>query len=156
MENTEKYYTPSISEFCVGFEYQTNSMAIYMGLNENGVWSKTLTVGVDDFLDETIADIGWALEHDESPSVRVKYLDQEDIESLGFKFTGKAIDIWFEKEGNFNIGSWTSYKIKMQYGLHDNRLKINAVDALDEHCLFQGTIKNKSELVKLLKQLGLT
>jgi hypothetical protein len=74
---------------------------------------------------------------------------------LGFIYTGKSIDIWFEKKGYFQIGGWMSFEIKLHYGLHDNRLYIIAMDCGDEHKLFEGIVKNKSELKKILQQVGI-
>jgi hypothetical protein len=91
----------------------------------------------------------------ERGAIRVKYLDREDIESLGFKFSGKSIDIWFVKEGSFEIGGWTSYQINLQYGLDDKRLCIYAVDSDETYPLFKGTVKNKSELKRILKMLNI-
>jgi hypothetical protein len=58
--------------------------------------------------------IGYGLQMGIKPipedNIRVKYLDREDIESLGFKYMGSSVDLWFEKEGTFEIGNWTSYK----------------------------------------------
>ncbi len=88
--------------------------------------------------------------------IRIKYLDKSDIESLGWKYTGKSIDIWFEKEDSFDLGSWTAHKIILHYGLHDNRLHIYADDpGSGNYELFRGIIKNKSELIKLMKQIGI-
>ena len=93
-------------------------------------------------------------EDDITQTFRVKLLDKEDIESFGFTYKGKTIDIWFEKEGNFDMGTWTSYKCQLHYGLHDNRLFIDMVDMGDEVRVFSGIIKNKSELEVVLKQIG--
>ncbi len=133
-----KYYTPSIEEFHIGFEFEVN-----YGEND---WVKESLYAKPQVV---------TLPYMKLENIRVKYLDSEDIESFGFKYTGKSIDIWFKKEGNFNIGSWTSYEIKLHYGLHDNRLYIIAMDCGDEYKLFEGKIKNKSELKVLLKQLGI-
>jgi hypothetical protein len=43
----------------------------------------------------------------------------------------------------------------MQYGYHDHRLKINGDESGTEGCFFEGYIKNKSELKKLMKQLAI-
>lgn len=130
----DKYYTPKIEEFHVGFEYEG-----LMTMRGHQSWSE------NDYSLNTDLDV-----YDE---LRVKYLDKEDIEELGFKHLKKSIDDWFELEGDFNLGSWTSYKIQIHYGYHDHILSINAIDRPGEHKLFEGVIKNKSELIKLLIQL---
>lgn len=136
MENL--YYTPSIEEFHVGFEYELQ-VDIWNGLTGERMWS---LVQMDH------------LDRPTSPS-RVKYLDREDIENLGWKYIGKAVDVWFEKEGSFDMGSWNTYKIKMHYGLNDHRLSVIAYDTGDEYRIFSGIIKNKSEFKKLMQQLNI-
>ncbi len=82
-------------------------------------------------------------------------MTREDIESQGFEFTGKSIDIWFKKEGCFEIG-WNAYKIILHYGLHDNRLHIYADDpGSDDFHLFRGIISSLEEFKVLLKQLNI-
>ncbi len=83
----------------------------------------------------------------------VKHLTKEDIESQGFEFTGRSIDIWFKKEGSFQIGSWTSYKITLHYGTYDNRLFVYADDTGEETPIFQGEIKTLDEFKTLMKWL---
>ena len=137
---TNKYYTPSIEEFYVGFEFEI--------LNRGIEWSKTYYGSSRlALLESSISEL---INKD---YIRVKYLDSSDIESLGFKYRGRAIDLWFEMEGDFQIGNWTSYKIILHYG-NDHRLYIEAMDNINEERLFQGTINNKSELIKILKQIG--
>ena len=81
MENN-LYYTPEISEFHVGFEYEVFDKL-------HNIWNKenNFFLQQGDFKDE----------------IRVKYLDQFDIESLGFILTGKSIDKWYKLEGAFQI-----------------------------------------------------
>lgn len=83
-------------------------------------------------------------------------MNKEDIESLGFKYTGRSIDIWFEKREGINrdiIGFYPT-KIVLHYGLHDSKLTIFADDCGDEYTLFRGIIKSKEEAEVLLKQIG--
>ena len=99
--------------------------------------------------------------------VRVKYLDREDIESLGFVCTGDTGDE--EKEfqlygssGEKGILRSDSYEswilLEMSF---DNEVTItkevdkNGDGLTSDFILFKGTIKNKSELKTLLKQLGI-
>ena len=82
-------------------------------------------------------------------------LDKEDIESFGFILKGKSIDLWFEREEIYlRDDGHHLQNIKLQYGKHDQRLKITFhYTAGEEQIHFEGLIKNKSELIKLLKQL---
>ncbi len=73
---TEKYYTPSIEEFHVGFEYE---------FFHNNEWRKQTFSLID----------GWPKDLKDS---KVKYLDQEDIEGLQWnKEDGKFFFIENEK-----------------------------------------------------------
>jgi len=118
----DKYYTPSIEEFHVGFEYESTTSPT----KED--WYKAVINNVDDLYDVF-----------SYSNARVKHLDREDIESLG----------------------WAVGRLPWQYfdGIHNlvylknNKYSINHI--ADEVCLFYGTIKNKSELKVLLKQLGI-
>jgi len=130
MEN--KYYQPSIEEFYIGFEYET----IYLQDYDNWV-KETLSQGdAIYFFDSYIAD-ALPLEF------RVKYLDKEDIESLGFKqsetdknwYDYKNERFWLYKENDKDT-NWT---------ISDNESEVG----------FTGIIKNKSELKILLKQLNI-
>ena len=134
-----KYYKPDLDEFYIGFEFQNKLGDEW----ETEIFKDTNNLHSMYLNRDTI-------------HLRVKYLDKEDIESLEFIHSGKSIDIWFNKKGSFNLGSWTAYSIILQYGLHDNRLRIYAEDpGMDDFVLFTGHIKNKSELIKLLKKLGI-
>ena len=66
----EKYYTPKIKEFYVGFEYEWKCDGTQTD------WTKSTCSILMNPLDVDARRIN---------EYRVKYLDQEDIESLGFK-----------------------------------------------------------------------
>lgn len=70
----KKFYVPDITEFHVGFEYQQK--------NKLGEWKDlTITNGGSEYPDYDQLDyVTWWLE-----DIRVKYLDKEDIESLGWE-----------------------------------------------------------------------
>lgn len=125
----EKYYTPEIEEFHVGFEYETKRK------DENS-WIKRTWNKYDVYssLDNT---------HEE---VRVKYLDREDVESLGF-----------EDLGNHSY-EYGDSKLFLSHYPSTNELDVYVYKRISDNerdFYFQGTIKNKSELKKLLKQLGI-
>ena len=75
-----------------------------------------------------------------------KPLDRTDIESLGWEYVQESVD-------GINLMRYKlgKYKIK-QINKIEFCIGIIAIDRFD--VLFQGTIKNKSELKTLLKQLG--
>ncbi len=95
------------------------------------------------------------------PDFRVKFLDQQDIESLGWKRHEKSIyecyhitisgngfflDVNTNKDGCIHIGTSLVDTLDPQKnpGLHLPRT------------MFYGTIKNISELKRLMKQLNIT
>lgn len=148
MEN--KYYQPKIEEFHVGFEYEI--FEDWDGGDEKKWWPQVYGKDVDDPERLGYVSCLWMHGHD----FRVKYLDKEDIESLGWKHIYHSVDECFTIEGSFEMSSWTSYKATMHYGLYDQRMYINMEDTGAEGPnVFQGKIKNKSELKKLMEQLGI-
>lgn len=133
-----KYYQPELWEFHIGFEYQR---VIEMDDDDQFIWE-----------DKIFPEEGLCTGSIDAPelvelyynkyldgSVRVKYLDKEDIESLGFKFIMTSYDGYWEL-GNITLGY--SY---------DKRLQIRK----GTETIFLGTIKNKSELKRILKQVGI-
>jgi len=128
MEN--KYYTPTIEEFHVGFEYE------YEDINEGGAslsWYKGTIKANEAYI------IDQLFEHDDL-DFRVKLLDREDIDSLGWKML---------HEKNFLFNERFCLQINETYiHIHDNSFIGTLV-------LFNGTIKNKSELQKLMTQLNI-
>ena len=145
----KEYYVPKIEEFHVGFEceyYNSYSKKFNpMEIDETNYYT--------DELGEY--DVNYLFSYRGENKFRVKYLGKDDIEELGWEYSGKSIDEWFNKKGKFHIGSWTSYLIKLHYGVHDHRLYIIAMDMGDEHKIFEGVINNKSELEVLMRQLGI-
>lgn len=129
-----KYYTPTIEEFHIGFEYEIQH-------NENAQWgTTTFSYFEGEYPDyDSTQMVVWELEND---TIRVKYLDKEDIESLGFKQSKSDINwydyknerYWLYKE---DVNDW-------RWIISDEQSEVS----------FAGNIKNKSELKKLLKQLN--
>lgn len=155
----KKYYTPEIEEIHVGFECEYSTLADTTGENHRN-WEFTddvISGKIDTFLLKSI--IIEMMEEGKDMPLRVKYLDQEDIESFGFKHIGKSVCNWYKKverreDGYSTYGYWNSFTLTL---CEDNKVKIFAqeYDNDSENTLFQGTIKNKSELKKLLKQLNI-
>ena len=96
--------------------------------------------------------------------IRVKFLDKEDIEELGFKFiptgeilqTGDNYIIDAYEKGFFSSGD--NYTILTLYDdnfchIYSNVNWVGDPSAMST--IFTGKIKNKSELKVLLKQLGI-
>ena len=126
----DKYYTPEIEEFHIGFEYE------YEDINESGSttsWYKTVVKENECYI------IDQHLKYSDDLNLRVKYLDKEDIESLGFKF---KTDLYVKDDLTLQV--------------HKDSITIKYYDNFNNEWrtrVEQIVIKNKSELVKLLKQL---
>lgn len=137
----DKYYTPTIEEFYVGFECE---------IKNNADAQKRFNTFV---LDNTYLQIALKIKLSD---IRVKYLDKEDIESLGWEF-----------DSNISYPNSTNFikKIKNTEGvyLYYNPLKkiaekgvyIEIYESNKDNTWFAGFIKNKSELKKLLNQLNI-
>lgn len=140
----DKYYTPTIDEFYVGFEYEIRFNDV------DNIWEKNIfTCDSKDSEYDSYFYISRWLEH----SIRVKYLDKTDIESLGFVDLGS---LWFFKEKCLTVNgeNFLNCKIRKWNGTQiDVYVDYNDTDELQ--LIFRGSIKNKSELVKLLKMLGI-
>jgi len=83
--------------------------------------------------------------------IRVKYLDKEDIESLGFNVvTDRAMS---ENNGHLFVlkNPKDDCNIKLRFWYNSRRINIQDNIGI----VFDGIIKNKSELRILLKQLEL-
>jgi hypothetical protein len=143
-----KYYTPSIEEFYVGFEYEKfdNREASYSNFPKEFIRTNWHRFKYD-LKSIRLSQLGT---HLFEKTIRVKYLDQEDIESLG----------WVDGEtrglSGFFINPNTDDEFQMY--LHDNLgdgyWYIEIYDYKADF-IFRGNIKNKSELSKLMKQLNI-
>lgn len=140
MEN--KYYTPEIEEFHIGYKYEITNGNEWV----SKIFSKE---DLKSFLYEKLEN-GINQKY-----IRTKYLDKEDIESLGWKYTAKSIDIWFKKEGVFERTSWTSKKATLHYNLEDKWLFIYLDDMGDETTIFTGKCPSINELRTIMKLLNI-
>lgn len=105
--NKEKYYTPDISEFHVGFEYEQ----ITTNYPDKNNWQKAVV--------RTERDSPYQL-WITNGTVRVKHLDQEDIESLGFEHCSKAaeFDVFERQIGGRKEDLWTIRLEKDRVQIH--------------------------------------
>lgn len=130
-----KYYTPEIEEFCIGFEYEVAQIDSQWVIHD---WKKT-TFDVNDKLEPII----------EYPHLnRVKLLDKEDIESLGYtQDPHKYYKDTFRKGCIYDKGSssitLTKEGVYICLYSYPNTQKMSF------------KIKNKRELEVLLKQMSL-
>lgn len=156
MNTEDKYYTPSIEEFFVGFEYEYRNTSWGYLENTKGRW---ITEG---FIAGNLQDGESEVDEIEAlikeGDVRIKYLDKADIESLDWihdfnlePIPNRKIDPVFE---GFSLEKGD--KQYMLYYFNDHELWIElVVNCSGEGYIFKGTVKNKSELIKILKQVGI-
>lgn len=140
MENN-LYYIPKLSEFHIGFEYEYQEEVngefkpkVFYGFDEKefNAW-----IRVNVYTPDCIAPIFY----------RVKTLDQSDIESLGWidgKTRGMTPFIFNELDPN------NEFQLYYQF---DNQFA--QIYNYHSEFVFQGFIKNKQELIKLMKQLNI-
>jgi hypothetical protein len=128
-----KYYTPTIEEFYVGFEYETDYL-------NDGKWIKR-----EFSIDMASVFFDYYYKDGSETECRVKLLDIEDIKSLGWGYEKSRFFIDINNE---------SYFLEECYNTI-NKYIISILFTQDRHTLFEGNIKNKSELLKLMTQLGI-
>jgi len=135
----DKYYLPKIEEFHVGFEYEQHEiinerdphwkmMVKKMGFSKKEINQIFYNVDLVDNLDQK--------------RIRVKYLDSSDIESFGFIY------------GEYCKAQLRGEIIEM-YNKYSDIWTIHCIGDDYREKLFEGMIKNKSELKRLLIQLGI-
>jgi len=161
MKEQDKYYTPEIEEFHIGFEFEVFEVPFKLGATKaDGKWvagsldtPKHFQAVNWDYLERGVKEEG---------VIRVKHLDREDIESLGFDAEGQM---------EFDSGNWGPvYSLSVDdtedkekyYNLFIDEGLLNIVFCeyrnsvgRTEKTLFIGEIKNKSELKKVLNMLGI-
>jgi hypothetical protein len=141
-----KYYTPEIEEFHVGFEFEAlftdnkkEPNLRWVKMNEPFQFKRLYEwLGLPE------------------PGLRVKYLDRKDIESLGFVYdkTSKESQWKFRKNNimlyyrpiSLQLGTFTIDHMKSDFIMEYSK---------DNKMISLLTIKNKSELKRLLKQLSI-
>lgn len=153
-----KYYTPTIEEFYVGFEFQyscLNSEKLEKGIAESE-WNQDLCEA--EWLDTICFD--WEANSDIfADGYRVKYLDSDDIRSLGFSGSDNTVKPPKGIDAKKFTKSIEDKEISIYYHCsiinHGLGIFIEIVDTT-YLLVFKGYIKNKSELKKLLSQLQIT
>lgn len=157
--NDKKYYTPTIEEFHVGFEFEIK--CFYDG--------SEFEPFIQDNLEPPMISHGSGFcpfEHALSEGhIRVKLLDREDIESLGLKFIGCELEedrrtckfpIIYEvrkrdTDNIFDLGKAEITLVNISENIYNlTNYKLNPARKISG-----AFIKNKSELKRLMKQLGI-
>ena len=140
MENN-LYYTPTIEEFHVGFECEI--LGIIGAKEDERLFSQSTIISQKE------------LELIHLLEIRVKTLDKSDIESLGlngFEITEYVEEshlefTWFKGIELFGLLTFTDKMISFYEYNYSTREYSD--------CIFRGTIKNRSELIKLMQQLNI-
>lgn len=130
-----KYYIPEIEEFHTGFEYESGPRK----------WDKEI-FDIDCFGQTYDQYFGSPLADDiKNGEVRVKHLDHDDIISCCWdhKVTSAGNAFFYYGDNTLNVN----------YAKHD--IIITCYCYGNNVSLFQGRIQNKSELKRLMKQLGI-
>lgn len=146
-----KYYTPEITEFHVGFECE------FFNNMQDKVWNK-ISCDTDHLAIAFTCFEEGSVEWDDhiSQTFRVKHLDRSDIEELGWKSVGEYSDE-DKKVMSFQKGNWV-----LAYNFTIKRIFIFVKDYAEEPDLFGSArdvkvssleVKNKSEFKKLIKNL---
>lgn len=144
-ENKSKYYVPKIEELHYGFDYEHLPMRYLWYLQGCGL--------KDEWIEETFyggsGNDGESEVHEierliEDKAIRIKHLDRSDLESLGWKNTSLAKS---KETQYYNIG---------EISLHHNGdiIVIHEKECEWDSCIFRGTIRNRSELKRILAQIG--
>lgn len=145
MEN--KYYTPTIDEFFQGFEYEVINTELTGPFNK---WSQE-TFYLNESHISLIRNINIQKDGKNKYLIRVKYLDKEDIESLDWKIE-KVDKLRYKLDFTevFSRDNWI-----LVYYTSESILPNKVIIYNDTYtdCIFKGIIKNKSELIKVLKML---
>lgn len=129
-----KYYVPTESEFCVGLKYQ--EFVKHKG------WVDRIVLSISE--DLTLNSEGFCIDFPED--FRIKALDRSDIEECGWVMS----DFSFEIIDGMNAFVLRIIDFdKMKVLIH----KYN--DAEPTENIFKGEIKNKSELKRVMKMLGI-
>ena len=142
-----KYYTPSIEEFHVGFEYEVLSSPSEDKWKKCKIRPKSCRL-------QQIVDFGGTVGLND---FRVKYLDKDDIESLGFYETKlkDSNEVVYLKD--VNQGFNTGYTVALSIN-HNSFVTISYKSFssyMNKEYSIDVIIKNKSELARLLKQLNI-
>ncbi len=132
-----KYYTPAIDHFHIGFEYEWKNTDNFPNSN----WMQGVVKDgkqIDDIFNSIY-------------DVRVKHLDRSDIESEGWETQDKNAK-------TDEVDGWLYCAIttpKDEYFMSFcPQTNIAIISDIDEN-LFVGTIRNISELRRLMKQLNI-
>ena len=154
LPDESKYYIPIIEEFYVGFNCEIwEKKLIY-----DKVWKFRVNKYIFNEKQVTQTFFNYNFTEDlREGKIRVKLLDKEDIESLGWK--RDSLRAYQLTRQIYNKDNWMllydSENHKLSLTVRDPSLNLEMMIKLRTTGVFNITIKNKSELIKLLKQLDI-
>ncbi len=150
--DSNKYYTPSIEEFYVGFKYEKydERLATYSNYP-----NKAETTNWHRFTYDTKSIRLSQLDtHLYNKTIRTKYLDADDLKSLGWITDFLSGEMCTHKNSRWVFETFTLHNLNgsVTKGFVIKDLKNIFGNQQD---IFRGQIKNYNELQKLMKQLGI-
>lgn len=140
-----KYYTPTKEEFHVGFEYEWEDAQYPEYVWDNAVIKEGAQI--DDIH-------GMRFEDFPKYNIRVKHLDVVDIQSFDFSLLHTIkYDPYPERSyADFEIRKHNIQTVMLRHFYNTGVVIINKGMAI----LFHGTILNKIELQRIMRQIGIT
>ena len=150
-KDNSKYYTPSIEEFHVGFEYELNTQSPQNYKDGYG-WVKT-SIRTDNW--RTNMDIVSSGKVD-GERIRVKYLDRIDLESLDYEMVSEHKFDYDQQDPEFTLLD----KYEQHYLDNDgNEIFFTSAQFNDPPRIWlngiEYEIKNKSQLKLILQWTGI-
>lgn len=157
-----KYYKPTIDEICISFECELykkhyiskERIQKYIISDKNDfIADREGNSTVDEILD------GFNDNDCIGPNypIRVKYLDKEDIESLGWVYGGKSPEGYLGF--NAKVDDTIYHLVIKEINVHINKAvpgeRSDMGTSMRNSTLFNGKIKNKSELKFIMKCLNI-
>ena len=154
------YYTPDIEEFCVGFEYELHTSTVGVSVidfennliehkvtSNTKVWEK-VTYTLNPATYRSLKEIETLIT---DKKIRVKYLNKEDIKSLGYTEESRKI---FVKIAPGSLGYWSKLSIDYRWWDVDVReISIVGIRGSEDEKLFVGSISNITELKNIIKKI---
>ena len=146
---TELFYTPTVEDFHVGlrYEYCDNYHDMNPSEPDGDFWRKYVLPN-DVYFEEPPCPFGYYQENKPMTHFRIKYLDRQDIEELGWEFWGENKDpqfVTYRHSGGYKM-------VVSEKGFHIFSTNLNGSG---KETLFFGEIKCYNELKKLMIQLNI-
>lgn len=137
------YYTPKLSEFYFGFEFEVLNTKdkMYIPTYDEGVWFITkVDLGV-------LGDLSNLQKLILEKQIRVSVLSEHDIYELGFELN-------YEEENNPNKMYYLGKHSLIRNHHNWCILTVHNDEREEAYTAYVGVIKNKSELKRILQQVG--